>query len=144
MSAPVKKTVVEEGTEFKGTLGASGPIVVMGRLDGQVTGPSLEVSEAGAVAGTVKVGELRSHGEVAGTIEAGHVALAGRVRDGTAIKAETLEVAEAAPGAAPSALFTDCTLEIGEAPSKAEAVRAALAPPPVEHITGDTAENAVA
>lgn len=143
MSTPVKKTVIEEGTEFKGTLGASGPIVVMGRLDGEVTGPSLEVSEAGAVAGTVKVGELRSLGEVAGAIEATHVALAGRVRDGTTIKAESLEVAESAGDGPPTALFTDCTLEIGAAPSKEDAVRAALAPPPAEHTSGDTAENTV-
>src|SRR6266498_349265 len=87
-----KKTVLEQGSTFKGTLSASGPIVIMGTLEGEVTGPALEVTETGALSGKAKVNELRSHGELGGEFEADEVELAGRVRDGTIIRARSLLV----------------------------------------------------
>ena len=39
-----KKTLIEEGTAFKGTLTSTCPIVVMGRVEGEMTGPSVEVT----------------------------------------------------------------------------------------------------
>jgi hypothetical protein len=61
-----KHTLVEEGTEFKGTLSSKCPIVVMGKVEGDVTGPIIQVTASGVVAGNVKVKELRSEGELAG------------------------------------------------------------------------------
>ena len=121
-----KKTVVEQGTAFKGTLSSSCPIVVMGKIDGEVTGPAVEVTETGSVSGKLKVSELRSRGELAGDFEAEEVELAGRVKDDTIIRAQTLVVALGKADAAPSAVFGDCEIQVGEAPSKERAVREAL------------------
>jgi len=87
-----KRTLVEEGTEMKGTMVSKCPIVVMGKVEGDISGPSIEVAEGGVVAGNVNVKELRSSGEIAGHIQAEAVFLSGRVRDNTVIRAATLEV----------------------------------------------------
>ena len=57
-----KHTLVEEGTEFKGTMSSKCPIVVMGKVEGEITGPVIHVSNTGVMAGNVKVQELRSDG----------------------------------------------------------------------------------
>ena len=121
-----KKTIIEEGTEFKGTLAASCPILARGRIEGEITGPALEVTDTGVVAGQVKVTELRSRGELAGKFEADEVMLSGRVRDETVIVAKALEVTPARAGAVAVEL-DDCELQIGELPSKEQAIRDAMA-----------------
>jgi cytoskeletal protein CcmA (bactofilin family) len=121
-----KKTIIEEGTEFKGTLSASCPILARGRIDGEITGPALEVTDTGVVAGQVKVTELRSRGELAGRFEADEVMLSGRVRDATVIVAKALEVTPARAGAVAVEL-DDCELQIGDLPSKDQAIRDAMA-----------------
>ena len=121
-----KKTIIEEGTEFKGTLAASCPILARGRIEGEIHGPALEVTDTGVVAGQVKVTELRSRGELAGKFEADEVMLSGRVRDETVIVAKALEVTPARAGAVAVEL-DDCELQIGELPSKDQAIQAALA-----------------
>lgn len=119
-----KTTIIEEGTEFKGTLSASCPILARGRIEGEVSGPALEVTDTGVVAGHVKVTELRSRGELAGNFEADEVMLSGRVRDDTVIVAKALEVSPARAGTVAVEL-DDCELQIGELPSKEQAIRAA-------------------
>ena len=121
-----KKTIIEEGTEFKGTLAASCPILARGRIEGEITGPALEVTDSGVVAGQVKVTELRSRGELAGRFEADEVMLSGRVRDATVIVAKALEVTPARANAVAVEL-DDCELQIGELPSKEQAIRDAMA-----------------
>jgi cytoskeletal protein CcmA (bactofilin family) len=121
-----KKTIIEEGTEFKGTLAASCPILARGRIEGEITGPALEVTDTGVVAGQVKVTELRSRGELAGKFEADEVMLSGRVRDETVIVAKALEVTPARAGAVAVEL-DDCELQIGDLPSKEQAIRDAMA-----------------
>src|SRR5688572_12737749 len=121
-----KKTIIEEGTEFKGTLSASCPILARGRIDGEISGPALEVTDTGVVAVQVKVTELRSRGELAGRFEADEVMLSGRVRDATVIVAKALEVTPARAGAVAVEL-DDCELQIGELPSKEQAIRDAMA-----------------
>lgn len=121
-----KKTIIEEGTEFKGSLAASCPILARGRIEGDITGPALEVTDSGVVSGQVKVTELRSRGELAGRFDAEEVMLSGRVRDDTVIVAKALEVTPARAGAVAVEL-DDCELQIGELPSKEQAIRDALA-----------------
>ena len=87
-----KRTLIEDGTELKGTLTSTCPIVVMGRVEGDLTGPSVEVTETGVLSGKAKVTELRSRGELAGEFDADMVQLSGRVRDKTRIRAQSLEV----------------------------------------------------
>ena len=126
-----KHTLVEEGTELKGTIKSNVPIVVMGKVDGEVTAPVVHVSASGVVAGKVKVTELRSSGEIAGEIEAETVHIAGRVRDKTVIRARTLEVSLSRDKGGIEVLFGECELNIGDAPDKQAAIDAALAAPEV-------------
>ena len=85
-----KHTLVEEGTEFKGTMSSSCPIVVMGKVEGDIAGPVIHITPSGVVAGVVKVKDLHSAGELAGEVEAETVQISGRVRDRTVIRARSL------------------------------------------------------
>jgi cytoskeletal protein CcmA (bactofilin family) len=116
-----KTTVVEEGTSLKGSLSSSCPVNVLGKVEGDVTGPLIEVAGTGSIRGTVKAGTIRSRGELSGRFEADEIELAGRVLDDTVIKAKALQLA---PGAS-EIVFGACQLEIGDAPDKAQAVREA-------------------
>jgi cytoskeletal protein CcmA (bactofilin family) len=125
-----KHTLVEEGTEFKGTLSSKCPIVVMGKVEGEVAGPVIHVTASGVMAGNVKVKELRSDGEVAGDVEADVVRISGKVRDGTKIRARTLEVSLTASGkTGMEVVFGECELAIGDEPNKEAAIAAATAAP---------------
>ena len=118
-----KRTLIEEGTELKGTLTSTCPVVVLGRLEGQMTGPSVDVAETGVLSGRAKVTELRSRGELAGEFEADTVELSGRVRDKTIIRAQSLEVRLERADGRLEVMFGECELAVGEAPDKAAAVR---------------------
>lgn len=122
-----KKTLIEEGTEFKGTLTSTCAIVVMGRVEGEMKGPSVEVTETGVLSGKAKVIELRSRGELSGEFDAEIVELSGRVRDKTVIRAKSLEVSLQRAEGGIEMVFGDCELAVGEAPDKARAVREATA-----------------
>ena len=124
-----KRTLIEEGTELKGTLTSSCPIVVMGRVEGEMKGPSVEVTETGVLSGKAKVAELRSRGELAGEFDADVVELSGRVRDKSVIRAASLEVSLKREGGRIEMVFGDCELAVGDAPDKAKAVREASAKP---------------
>jgi cytoskeletal protein CcmA (bactofilin family) len=126
-----KHTLVEEGTEFKGTMSSKCPIVVMGKVEGEVTGPEIHVTASGVMAGHVKVKQLRSAGELAGEIEADSVQISGKVRDKTVIRARSLEVALTSAKGGMEVLFGECELAIGDEPNKDAAIAAALASPAV-------------
>ncbi len=116
MSTNAKQTIVEEGTEFKGTLTSTCPIVVRGRIEGEVVTPALSVSEKGAVHGRAKVGTIRSSGELSGEFEADTVELAGRVKDSTIIRAKSIEVKLASEDSRMQVMFGECELNVGELP----------------------------
>ena len=126
MSETTKKTLIEDGTELKGTLTSTCPIVVMGRVDGEMTGPSVEVTESGILCGKAKVTELRSRGELAGEFDAQVVELSGKVRDKTLIRAQSLEVSLKRTDGRIEMVFGDCELAVGDAPDKAKAVANAM------------------
>jgi cytoskeletal protein CcmA (bactofilin family) len=119
-----KTTIVEEGTALEGTLAASCPVLVLGRIEGEVTGPTIEVFGSGTIHGKVKATTLRSRGELSGHFEADDIELAGRVLDDTVIRAKALQVSF---GGDEGMVFGSCELEIGEAPDKSAAVRDANA-----------------
>lgn len=123
-----RQTLVEEGTEFKGTMTSRCPVVVMGKVDGEIEAPSMRISSSGAVAGTLKVKELHCEGEVAGTVEADSVHLAGRVKDGTVIRANSLDVKIERQKGAMELVFGECEIAVGEEPKKEDAIAAATAP----------------
>ena len=124
-----KHTLVEEGTEFKGTMSSSCPIVVMGKVEGDVAGPVIHVTPSGVVSGVVKVKQLRSDGELAGEVEADTVEISGRVRDRTVIRARSLEVSLSVQKGGMQVVFGECELAVGDEPNKEAAVAAALASP---------------
>jgi cytoskeletal protein CcmA (bactofilin family) len=117
-----KRTLIEEGTELKGTLTSSCPIVVMGRVEGDLTGPSVEVTETGVLSGKAKVTELHSRGELAGEFDADMVQLSGRVRDKTKIRAQSLEVRLKRDDGRMEMVFGDCEMAVGDAPDKVRAI----------------------
>ena len=131
-----KKTLIEDGTEFKGTLSSTCPVVVMGRVEGELQGPSVEVTETGVLSGKAKVTELRSRGELAGEFDAQAVELSGRVRDKTIIRAQSLEVRLQRADGRVEMVFGECELAVGDAPDKAKAVDTAR--------TGNRSRNAAA
>jgi cytoskeletal protein CcmA (bactofilin family) len=119
-----KTTVVEHGTALTGALKSSCPVMVLGRVEGEVTAPTVEVAGTGTIHGTVKATTLRSHGELSGRFEADDIELAGRVLDDTVIRSKALQVTFDGDH---GMVFGTCELEIGEAPDKARAVREANA-----------------
>ena len=125
-----KHTLVEEGTEFKGSLSSKCPIVVMGKVEGEVSGPVIHVTDSGVVAGNVKVKELQSAGEVAGEVEADAVRISGKVRDKTVIRARSLEVNLVSAKGGMEVVFGECELSVGDEPNKEAAIAAATAATP--------------
>jgi cytoskeletal protein CcmA (bactofilin family) len=129
-----RKTLVEEGTQFKGSLSSDCPIEVKGRVEGDLTAPALSVSTSGAVHGKVKVGEMRSQGELAGEFDADVVQLSGTVKDATIIRAKSLEVKLAPANGKLQVVFGDCELEVGSEQAAKEQTKeppAAVKPPSV-------------
>jgi cytoskeletal protein CcmA (bactofilin family) len=110
-----KKTLVEEGTEFIGTMRATCPIVVRGKIEGDVDAPAVSVTGSGSVSGNVKAKRVDSQGVLAGSVEADEVSLAGEVRSDTVIRARSLEVKLAAKQGRLEVTFGDCILDVGDA-----------------------------
>lgn len=127
-----RKTLVEEGTQFKGSLSSDCPVEVKGRIEGDLAAPALSVSSTGAVHGKVKVGEMHSQGELAGEFDADVVQLSGVVKDNTVIRAKSLEVKLAPANGKMQVIFGECELEVGsEQPAKETAAKKpSEAPPP--------------
>ena len=119
-----KQTTVEAGTELSGTIKSNVPIIVMGRVEGDVTGPSIRIVAGGAIAGKVKVGDLISEGELAGEIVAETVKISGSVKDKTVIRARTLEVSLTSEKGM-QVVFGECELAIGDEPNKQTALSGA-------------------
>ena len=111
-----KKTFVEEGTQFKGTMTSSCSVVVRGVVEGDLSAPSLVVSDTGAVRGKVKADELPSLGEIAGEFDADVVNLSGRVQDNTIIRAKSLEVRLSTEEGKMQVVFGEAKLEVGDPP----------------------------
>ncbi len=114
MADSTKQTVIENGTEFDGSIRSECAITLSGKLKGQVDAPALTVTSTGNVQGNVKVSQFRSEGEVAGEVEAEVVELSGRVSDDTVIRAKELEVRLSEPNGALKVAFGNCELQVGE------------------------------
>ena len=112
-----KQTTVEEGTEFKGTMQSTCQVVVRGVIDGDLTAPTVIVSETGAVIGNVKADCIRSEGVLAGHVDANDVYLSGNVRSDTVIRAKTLEVKLQRHKEKLEVTFGECILDVGDDPA---------------------------
>ena len=116
--APGKKTLIEDGTEFRGAFTSDCPVVVSGKVNGEVAAPSLTVTASGQVHGKVRVKDVQSEGEVAGEFDADTVRLSGKVNDGTVIRAKSLEVNLSGDKGKIQVTFGECMLEVGEEPRR--------------------------
>jgi cytoskeletal protein CcmA (bactofilin family) len=120
MSETTKQTIIENGTEFDGSIKSECAITLSGKVTGQVSAPALTVMPSGSVRGKVKVSRLKAQGEVAGEIEAETVELSGRVDDQTVIRAKTLEVMLTQPQGGLQVTFGNCELQIGDKKTRAD------------------------
>jgi cytoskeletal protein CcmA (bactofilin family) len=111
-----KQTLLEEGTEFEGSMRSNCPITVSGKLKGDVSAPSLTITESGFVCGQVKVCDLKSQGQIAGEIEADRIELSGHVGDQTTIRASSLQVKlnQNDTQGKLRVTFGNCDLQVGE------------------------------
>jgi cytoskeletal protein CcmA (bactofilin family) len=128
--APQKQTTVEEGTQFRGTLQSSCQVLVRGVVEGELSAPSVVISESGSVVGNVKAHSIRSEGVLAGQVDAEDIVLSGSVSSDTVIRARTLEVKlQSVDGKKLELSFGECILEVGDDPSAdvAEAAQPARA-----------------
>lgn len=87
-----KRTLVEEGTSFKGSLTSTCPILVQGSIEGEVEGPAVTISATGAVSGKIATGALKSDGKIAGDFDVDTAQLSGTVEKNTVIRASSLDV----------------------------------------------------
>ena len=107
INSPVqeKRTIVEEGTILKGSLESSCPVMVRGRIEGDVQAPSMTVSATGTVEGKVRVAIIECDGQLAGEIDADRIELAGSVKSNTVIRATTIEMKLADKGGKKQIVF---------------------------------------
>jgi hypothetical protein len=113
-----KQTLIEQGTEFTGTMKSTCPVVVNGRVEGELTAPELDVTTTGVVQGNIKADRLSSRGKLSGNIDAGDLFLSGAVGSKTVIKAKNLEVKLAPDQGRMELTFGECTLDVGDEPTK--------------------------
>lgn len=113
-----KQTLIEQGTEFKGTMTSTCPVVVNGRIEGELSAPELDVTATGSATGNIKAERLSSRGALSGNIDAGDLFLSGSVGSKTVIKARNLEVKLTPEAGRMELTFGECTLDVGDEPSK--------------------------
>jgi len=108
-------TIIEEGTELKGSMTSTVPVVVRGKIQGELSTPALSVAPTGVVQGRAHVGTIDSSGQLSGEFDAETVRLSGAVSDDTVIRAKSLEVKLVSDGKM-AVTFGETKLEVGEAP----------------------------
>ncbi len=113
-----KQTLIEQGTEFKGTMKSTCPVVVNGRVEGELTAPELDVTATGTVRGNIKADRLSSRGSLSGNIDAGDLFLSGTVGSKTVIKAKNLEVKLTPEQGRMELTIGECTLDVGDEPTR--------------------------
>jgi cytoskeletal protein CcmA (bactofilin family) len=113
-----KQTLIEQGTEFKGTMKSTCPVVVNGRVEGELTAPELDVTITGIVRGNIKADRLSSRGSLSGNIDAGDLFLSGSVGSKTVIKAKNLEVKLSPEQGRMELTIGECTLDVGDEPTR--------------------------
>lgn len=86
------RTVVEEGTRFRGVISSQHAVLVQGDVEGEVTGPHVTIGKGGSVNGKVATNALESAGSISGQFDVGVAQLTGTVAKTTVIRASTLDV----------------------------------------------------
>jgi cytoskeletal protein CcmA (bactofilin family) len=117
-----KQTVVEDGTELKGKLTSSCPVVINGVVDGELNAPEVTVASTGTVSGAIKAKRVRSQGTLSGSVEAADVFVSGTVKSNTTIVAKSLEVRLSPERGKLQVTFGECTLDVGDEPTREAAL----------------------
>jgi cytoskeletal protein CcmA (bactofilin family) len=123
-----KQTLIENGTEFKGTMKSTCPVVVNGRVEGELSAPELDVTATGTVRGNIKAERLSSRGSLSGNIDAGDLFLSGTVGSKTVIKAKNIEVKLAPDQGRMELTIGECTLDVGDEPNRERRSEPSLKP----------------
>src|SRR4029078_2298833 len=85
-------TIVEEGSEFRGNFTSSRPIIVNGRIEGDVSAPAVMVTNSGARQGNVEAKTISCRGSAAGVFVADTIELSGSIAQNTVIRAQRLNL----------------------------------------------------
>lgn len=85
-------TVVEEGTSFKGNLTSRCPVIVKGRIEGELKAPTVTVTTSGALLGKVEAKTISCKGSASGVLEADVIELSGAIARDTIIRAQRLNL----------------------------------------------------
>ena len=86
------RTIVDEGTSFRGDFISSCPIVVNGRIEGDVKAPAVTVTTSGALQGKIEAKTISCRGSVAGVLEADVIELTGAIARDTIVRAQRLNL----------------------------------------------------
>jgi hypothetical protein len=121
---------VEQGSQFTGSFSSDCPIEVNGRIEGELTAPTLVVSATGAIRGRASVTRLWSEGELAGDFDADVVQLSGRVKHNTVIRATSLEVKLTPQDGRMQVTFRECKRQIGDEQPPKDAEVGPISEPP--------------
>jgi cytoskeletal protein CcmA (bactofilin family) len=85
-------TIVAEGTDFRGDFTSRCPVIVNGRIEGDVKAPSVTVTTTGALQGKIEAKTIRCKGSVAGVLEADSIELTGAIARDTIVRAQRLNL----------------------------------------------------
>jgi cytoskeletal protein CcmA (bactofilin family) len=85
-------TIIEEGTLFRGEFTSRGPVLVNGRLEGDVKAPAVTVTTSGALHGKVEAKTISCRGSVSGVLEADAIELTGAIARDTIVRAQRLNL----------------------------------------------------
>ena len=113
-----RQTLVDEGTTLSGAIKSNCPVIVNGRVDGDLEVPELTVTSSGQVKGSIIAEKVRSHGTLSGNVKAKEVQLAGSVLSKTVIVADTLDIKLGSSGKPLEVTFGDCDLQVGDDPAQ--------------------------
>lgn len=85
-------TIVEEGTAFAGDFESTCPIIVKGRVEGDVKAPTVTITHSGEVKGNVEAKTIVCKGSAAGVLEADTIELSGSIAQNTVVRARRLNL----------------------------------------------------
>ena len=85
-------TIVAEGSYFRGDFISACPIVVYGRIEGDMRAPAVTVTNSGALHGKIEAQTISSSGSVAGVLEADAIELSGAIARDTIVRAQRLNL----------------------------------------------------
>ena len=91
-SSPEPATIVQDGTDFRGNFTSKCPIVVNGRIQGEVKAPAVTVTDSGVLQGKVEAKTIACRGSVSGVLEADAIELSGDIAQNTIVRAQRLNL----------------------------------------------------